>query len=69
MKKFEGWKTDDGKIWETEEAAERHERKLRAMKHLEEQYYYGMVECSSGLFDFINSYREQILEYYGIEEK
>ena len=69
MKKIEAWKTDDGKIWETEVMAEKHEHKLKAMKCFEEQYYYGMVVCNRGLFEFIDSHRKQILEYYGIREK
>ena len=69
MKKIDAWRTDDGKVWETEVVAEIHESKLKLTRDLEEEYYRGMIESTQDLVEFLDNYRGRILEYYGAEEK
>ena len=69
MKKFEGWKTDDGKIWETEEAAEMYEARLNVINYFETAFFHGMIECGEDIVNFLDDFKERILVYYGAKEK
>ena len=69
MKKTEAWKTDDGKIWETEEAAEMHETRTTAESTIRILFYDGMVESPEHLIDFLDTNKTIILWFYGIEIK
>ena len=69
MKKIKAWRTDDGKIWETEVLAGIHESKLELTRDLKEEYYCGMIESPQDLIEFLDDYRDRIFDYYGVEEK
>lgn len=69
MKKIEAWKTDDGKVWETEAAADMHEKRITGENLIRGVYWTGMVECESDLVTFLEEYRITVLRFYGIEEK
>ena len=69
MKKIEAWKTDDGKVWETECAAEMHQKRMDAEKGIRFIYYHGMVECENDLIDFLDQHRCTVLSFYGVKEK
>ena len=68
MEKIDAWKTDDGKVWETEVFAEMHENKLKLTRDFEEDYC-GIIKSFQDLADFLDNYRDRILKYYGVEEK
>ena len=69
MKKIDAWKTNDGKIWENESAAEVHQTRMDAESGIRFIYCCGVVECESDLIDFLDQHRITILKFYGIEEK
>ena len=65
MKKIEAWKTDDGKVWETECAAEMHEKRVKAEKLIVDLYYPQMIECATDLIEFLDANKLKILDIYG----
>lgn len=65
MKKIEAWKTTDGKIWETEVAAGRYEKRTMGENEIRKMYYTGMVECENDLIDFLDQHKLTILDFYG----
>ncbi len=67
IERVEMWRTDDGKVWETEAAAEMHERRTVMTSVLNDLHYHGMIECGDHLLDFLNDHKPIILQYYGIE--
>ena len=69
MKKIEAWKTTDGKVWETECAADMHERKTEGESLIRNIYFNGMLECSNDLVEFLTQYKTTVLKYYGLIEK
>ena len=69
MKKIVAWKTNDGKIWEAECAAEMHERKIEGEALIRNIYFNGMLECSNDLIDFLIEKKITVLKFYGLQEK
>jgi len=69
MKKIEAWKTSDGKVWETECAADIHERRIEGETLIRNIYYNGMLECSNDLIDFLIESKITVLKFYGLQEK
>ena len=67
--RVEMWKTNDGKVWETECAAERHETRTTAESTIRILFYNGMVEDPENLIDFLDTNKTIILRFYGIEIK
>ena len=67
MKKIEAWKTTDGKVWETESAATKHQKEIDAIKYFDVVSYRRMIECGDDVVNFLIYYKDKILEYYGIE--
>ena len=65
MKKIEAWKTNDGKVWETECAAEMHEKRRVAEKKIIDLYYPQMIECATDLMEFLNENKLEMLNIYG----
>ncbi|KKN32348.1 hypothetical protein LCGC14_0814980 [marine sediment metagenome] len=65
MKKIEAWKTSDGKVWETEVAAEMHEKRITGEEKIRNIYYTGMVDCGNDLIDFLDQHILTILDFYG----
>ena len=65
MNKIEAWKTSDGKIWETEGAAETHEKRTAGEDKIRNIYYNGMVDCDNDLIDFLDQHKSTILAFYG----
>ena len=65
MNKIEAWKTSDGKIWETEGAAEMHEKRTRGESLIRGIYYDQMIECESDLIEFLDNHILTILNFYG----
>ncbi len=66
--RVEMWKTDDGKLWVTEEEAGMHEKRTVMTSILNDLFYRGMIECGDHLLDFLNDHKPIILQYYGIEK-
>ncbi len=69
MKKIEAWKTNDGKVWETKDAAEIHEKRTEGENLIRNIYYTGMVECAMDLLDLLDQHKITILSFYGVTEK
>ena len=69
MKKIEAWKTNDGKVWETECAAEMYETRTIAESTIKILFYNEIVEDPEHLIDFLETNKTTILQFYGIEIK
>ena len=69
MKKIEAWRTANGKIWETEEAAKMYETRTIAESTIRILFYNGIVEDPEDLIDFLDTNKTTILRFYGIEIK
>ena len=52
--KIEMWKTDDGKLWVTEENVAGHEKRLAALAKLDDIWYNRCIECQQDFIDFLD---------------
>jgi len=66
MEKIEAWKTNDGKVWETEYAAKKHQAELDALCVFEEVYYRGMIESANDIINLLIEHKNTILDFYGV---
>lgn len=67
MKKIEAWKTDDGKIWESESKAKEHEARIEAIDSIRATYYSRMIDCDNDLIAFLDDNKIIILKFYGVD--
>ncbi len=62
------WKTEDGKLWVTEENAAKHEKEVATQSYFDTVTYRDMISTGDDVINFLIEYKEKILEYYGIEK-
>lgn len=67
-KRVEMWKTKDGKLWVTEENAAKHEKELEILEYFNKVTWRDMISTGDEVINFLISYKDKILEYYGIEK-